>query len=377
MYTFATVQTSVGYVIVFLVFLAAVAYALTNLRAGRREVGSEVYTAPNRKLYYPDAILETKRLDRLLTMAFGTLAIVSIVLPLYWLREPGRKTGAVNGQNATFLKEGEDMFNANTPENPNGLGCAGCHGVGGTGGSATYTITDSDGRFLQQVTWQAPALNTATLRFSRSDIRYIIDYGRPFSPMAAWGVVGGGPLDVQSVEDLTSYLQSIQLTPKQSQSEVAKGLAAELAAAKTAGHPYTSTGQALFNLGYYSQYAGGAFSCGRCHTQGWSYGQKAADGTGAYGPNLTDTTAQFPGSTAGDAQMLSFVCQGSVQGATYGVHGLGTGRMPAFCQSKAYDPNTDLDASQPDIAKQDQGAPGSGMMTQAEVALIVNYVRGL
>ncbi len=225
--------------------------------------------------------------------------------------------------------------------------------------------------------WKAPALNTASLRFSRSDLRYILTYGRPFSPMQAWGVAGGGSLDEQSIADLISYIESIQLTPAAAHKEVADGLKKEKAAASAAGHPYATDGEALFNLGYYADVSGGAYSCGRCHTQGWSYGQKGIDGGGAFGPNLSNETAQFPGSTAGTAQMLAFVCQGSVQGQVYGVHGMGTGRMPAFCQTKAYNPDTDLMASQPHIAKQEQGAPGSGMYTQEDVAKIVNYVRGL
>ncbi len=48
--------------------------------------------------------------------------------------------------------------------------------------------------------------------------------------------------------------------------------------------------------------------------------------------------------------MVDFVCQGSVQGKQYGVHGMGTGRMPAFCQTKPYNPDSDLMASQPHIA---------------------------
>lgn len=377
MYMLSTIQTSVGYVILFLVFLAVVAYGLTAMRSGKAELGSEVFNAPNRKPYYSDAILETTRLDRALTMAFVGLAFVSIMLPVYWMREPGRMAGAVAAQNATFLKQGEDMFGNNSPTNPEGLGCAQCHGEKGIGGAWDYSLTDSSGRFIKQVSWQAPALNTVMLRFNRADVRYILDYGRPFSPMAAWGVAGGGPLDEQAIESITSYLESIQLTAKQSQAEVVKGLAAEKAAAKAAGQPYANDGDALFNLGYYSKTAGGAFSCGRCHTQGWSYGDKGIDGGGAYGPNLTNETAQFPGSTNGEAKMVDFVCQGSYLGQVYGVHGLGTGRMPAFCQTKAYNPDTDLGASQPDITKLEQGPPGSGMMTKAQVTEIVNFVRGL
>lgn len=377
MHTFATVQTAIGYVVLTVVFLAVIAYGLANIRSGHAEIGSEVFTAPNRKPYYDDAILETKRLDRALYMAFGLLAIISVVLPLYWLREPGRQENATRGHDNAFRHEGEMLFGNNTPTNHDGLGCAGCHGEKGVGGIAAYTVTDSSGRFLKQVTWKAPALDTVTLRYSRSDVRYIIQYGRPFSPMAAWGVDGGGPLDDQAIEDLVTYMESIQLSPKAAQKQVKEGLKKEKAAAIEAGDPYPSDGAALFNLGYYADVAGGAYSCGRCHTQGWSYGDKGVEGGGAFGPNLLNIEGQFPGSTSGTQDMIDFVCQGSANGTTYGIHGMGTGRMPAFCQTKPYNPNTDRGASQPNVEKQDLGDPGSGMMTRQDVADIVNYVRGL
>ena len=83
-----TVQTSVGYILLFLVAVAVVVYGLANFRSGKSEVGSEVVLAPNRKPYYNDQDMETKRLDRMLTMAFVTLAAISVILPLYWLNEP-------------------------------------------------------------------------------------------------------------------------------------------------------------------------------------------------------------------------------------------------------------------------------------------------
>lgn len=372
-----TVQTSIGYIVLFLVCLLCLVYGLASLRSGKRAAGSEVELAPNRKPYYDNQTLETTRLNRMLLISFAALAAISLVLPLYWLAEPGRMAGAVKNFDNTFLTTGEHLYGSNTPDNPDGLGCADCHGATGTGGVANYTITDADGRFISQVSWKAPALDTATLRFNRSDLREIITYGRPFSPMAGWGEAGGGSENTQSIEDIISYLQSIQISPKAAQKEVTEGLAAEKEAAEAAGSPYSSDGQALFNLGYYSGVAGGAYSCGRCHTQGWSYNDKGSDGDGAYGPNLTDTTAQFPGATAGLESMIDFVCQGTVMGAQYGVHGMGTGRMPGFCQTKAYNPNTDPLASQPNVASQDLGAPGSGMMTRDQVAEIVEYVRGL
>lgn len=372
-----TVQSSIGYVVLFAVFLLCVVYGFATMRSGKAAAGSEVFLAPNRKPYYDDKTLETTRLNRALVMAFFTLAAISVVLPLYWLNEPSRMANAVKAHDQSFVKTGGELYGSNTEENHDGLGCADCHGATGTGGVANYTVTDSAGRFIKQVSWKAPALDTATLRFNRSELRYIITYGRPFSPMAGWGVEGGGSLDAQSIEDLISFLQSIQISPRQAQKEVREGLAKEKAAAEAAGKPYTSDGEALFNLGYYSGVAGGAYSCGRCHTQGWSYGDKGTDGDGAYGPNLSDTTAQFPGSTQGLDAMTNFVCQGSEEGKVYGVHGMGTGRMPAFCATKAYNPDTDSGASQPNVPKLDPGAPGSGMMTQSQVAAIVQYVRGL
>ena len=48
---------------------------------------------------------------------------------------------------------------------------------------------------------------------------------------------------------------------------------------------FETEGEALFNLGLYDGFAGGAFSCGRCHTQGWSYGEpEAATATGPSAP---------------------------------------------------------------------------------------------
>ena len=36
-----------------------------------------------------------------------------------------------------------------------------------------------------------------------------------------------------------------------------------------------------------SNWGSGAYSCARCHTQGWSYGDPGETGQGAYGWNLT------------------------------------------------------------------------------------------
>ena len=225
--------------------------------------------------------------------------------------------------------------------------------------------------------------------------------------MPAWGAKGGGPLTEQKLQELMDYIETFQLTPKESQkavtdqlakmmqqkdatcvaakTEAAKaGLSAkELASFKpedvdTSACPpmYKSEGEALFNMGYDDGFAGGAYSCGRCHTKGWSYGEKAADGSGAFGPPLTNVLAQFPGGSLGPAQQLDFVCNGSEQGQRYGQNGQGSGRMPGFCVTPAYKINPDN--GEVGIDPKDAGTPEKGaMMTQDQVRAVVEYERSL
>ncbi|MCU1354712.1 MAG: hypothetical protein JWM89_130 [Acidimicrobiales bacterium] len=400
----ASTQTSAGIVLVVIAVLIGLAFALINMRQGRAEVGSEIELAPNRKPYYSDDELEGRKLDRTLSLGLLGLFVVGIGLPLYWLQEPGRQANATGDLERKFVDRGAAMF-ATTEKG--GFNCAFCHGEGGVGGVTPYTITDAEGRFLKQVNWRGPALNTVLLRYSREEVRYILEYGRPFSPMPAWGAKGGGPLTEQNLQNLVDYLQSIQLTPKESQKAVTAQLAkmmktkdATCVAALTAKAKeglsgtkltsfdptsvdtdscpamYGSEGEALFNMGYDDGFAGGAYSCGRCHTKGWSYGEKQADGHGAFGPPLTNVLQQFPGDSLGLQQQIDFVCLGSEQGARYGQNGQGSGRMPGFCVT----PANKLDPTSGDVGvlPNDTGLPEHGaMLTQDQVRSIVEYERSL
>ena len=141
-------------------------YILVNLRQGRPEVGAEIELAPNRKPYYDDEQLEGPRLNRALASGLVLIAITAVGLPLYWLNEPGRQSGAIENFDQTFVNRGARLF---APTEEGGYNCAGCHGSEGVGGQAPpYTLTDADGEFVATVTWRAPALNTVLLRFSRT-----------------------------------------------------------------------------------------------------------------------------------------------------------------------------------------------------------------
>src|SRR4051794_7229361 len=147
--------------------------------------------------------------------------VIGVGLPLYWITEPNRQEGAKKyfadrAANATFHHGqpvgGGALF---SPTAEGGFNCAGCHGgLSAIGGQVPYTLTDPDTGKLRSVQWKAPALNTATLRFTDEQLRDVLTYGRPFSPMPAWGLDGGGPMNAQQIDNLIAYLHSIQIDAK-------------------------------------------------------------------------------------------------------------------------------------------------------------------
>jgi mono/diheme cytochrome c family protein len=395
-------QTSIGLFVLFLSLVISVVYGLVNLRQGRAEVGSEIELAANRKPYLPDSELEGRKLDRTLSIGLLGLFVLGIGLPLYWLQEPSRQDGAVERIREEFINRGAGMY---APTADGGYNCAFCHGPDGGGGSTPYTITDAEGRFVKEVQWKGPALNTVFLRYSREEIRYILEYGRLATPMPAWGTAGGGPLTEQQLQNLIDYIGTFQITREEAQAAATEELARameerdatcvatrtdaaragmteeELAAfdpttvdVESCPMAWASEGEALFNLGYNSGFAGGAYSCGRCHTPGWSYGEKGPDGAGAMGRSLDGVLFQFPGDVLGVTQMTDFVCTGSTDGARYGQAGQGTGRMPGFCVVPA------VEAAEGEVGVEahDAGTPEEGgMYTEEQVQQIVEYVRSL
>ena len=376
-----SVYKSVGYLVAVVIIGGFLVYALVNVRRGRAEIGAELELAANRKPYVDDEQLEGRVLDRALTWGLILLGVIALTLPLYWLNEPGRQEGAVQDFNRKFTDRGSELF-ATTQDG--GLNCAGCHGPEGVGGVANQTLTDPNGNFVEQVQWQAPALNTVLWRFSEDEVRYILVYGRPFSPMPAWGIDGGGPLNEQQIQNLIDYMWTIQLSPEEMQAEVQGELDRLTEEEGLNQDDPRELGEALFNLGFDSGFAGGAYSCGRCHTQGWSYGdEQVADGTipagsGAFGPNLTngDTERQFPTNTEpaeGESQyqdMIDFITIGSENGKQYGLHGQGSGRMPGFGVS----PNAveDVQRLRADLAGMSED---NGMFTPEQIEAIVIYER--
>ena len=407
----ATTQRTVGVVIAALVIGGFIVYLLFNWFQGRAEAGSEIELAPNRREGLDDDTLETSRLDLSLAAALGSLALVAVALPLYWLGEPGRQEGAVDFGDDQAVGRGATIYEES---------CAQCHGtVDGPGGLVDWVLLDDNGVFLEQVEWKAPSLGSVLYRFSESEVRYVLDYGRPNTPMPAWGGPGGGVLTTQQVDEVLAYLQSEQIDPEELTSRVVGGLPEaafeavlkEDEALMTAWVEVQETGdtdainalreeiqaladallvqaeddpELLGELLFANPADSGAYSCARCHTAGWSYNADevavtnplippTTPGGGGFAPNLTNGSTLRQFETA-DSH-ASFIIEGSQNGVKYGNSGQGDGggQMPGFGVCIG-----DRDAGERDrIARAAFCEDRTGMLTLEQIEAIVAYERGL
>ncbi len=377
-----TTQRAFGFVILAVVAIGFIVWFFFNMRAAQKEVGSEIELAANRKEYLTDDELEGPKLNVALFSALGLLAVIAVVLPLYWLAEPGRQKGAVESSQEDFVARGLDTYE-------NGAQCVNCHGGAGVGGVANFVINDQNGQFVAQVNWEAPALNNVLYRYNEDQVRYILDYGRPGTPMAAWGADGGGPLTTQQIDNVIDYLWSIQLSQKQMRTQVddvVKGIDPELYARmlevrksnqdvvpngtveavnanRLSRADEIKLGEILFNNQSLAQ---GSYSCARCHVAGANYGKAWEPFErleyGSFGPNLVGVE-----NAATEQQHFNLVWNGMDEGKLYFSRKQGNPQMPGF--------GVNRNTGQADKGVPDKGA--EGMLTPEEVWAIVTYERNL
>ncbi|MGH9149854.1 MAG: c-type cytochrome [Acidimicrobiales bacterium] len=334
----ATTQQQLGIAVAVALVVGWAVYIVFNARGHgeRAQPGVEIELAPNRKPYMTDEELEGPKLERALGWALVLLTICSVGPLVYWVREPSRQAAADEGFHERSVDRGQSLFlPSDSPEHGAHFGCATCHGSSGQGGSTPYTITDYLGR-TRTVQWAAPALDTAFLRFDREEIRTVLIYGRANTPMPAWGIQGGGPMNAQQIDDLVNYVESLTITAEEAK---ARSLTDARALAQQYGLS-ADDGRVLFDA-----------NCARCHTRGYSFGEPAATASGGgFGPSLVNGTElrQFPGID----NHVTFVTEGSEFAKPYGVQGVGGnegGGMPGF----------------------------GGQLTEAQIRAIVEYERGL
>ena len=348
----------------------------------------------NRVEFLEDPDLEGRRLERSLGWSLVFVVVIAVSLPLYFLFEPSRQSSAEEAFDERAVERGATFYaNESMPEYDAtvSLLCANCHGSDLGGGSAPFVLTSEDPEcdplaepsadrpqcLPQSVTWAAPALDTVLLRYSEEEVREIIVYGRPGTPMPAWGIESDkGVLNEQGISDIVAFLESEQLSPEEAREQSTEALerypeqsaqavesaqtALSDARAALAADPddeslqenvtvaeadlawarerqseaeAASEGERLFQL-----------NCARCHTKNWSildpttaprfpWLEPGPSGGGAFGPNLTNgaTLRQFPGQN-GSVLQFDWVAFGAERGDQYGARGVASGRMPHFSE---------------------------------------------
>jgi mono/diheme cytochrome c family protein len=368
-------------VLAILTIIAIVSYRVLSVRRVPAERTPQNLAEP-----MSDEVMESRKLERSLRWAFTFAVILAAGLPLYWLVEPGRQASASNGFEERAIERGEVLYSNKDMPNydpAKSLLCANCHGADAAGGQAPFVVTpaaqgDDQARPIQ-VAWKAPALNDVFARFDEEQVHTILVYGRPGSPMPAWGTAGGGPKNEQAISDLIAYLRHIQVSSKKAgavataapkkyvaeqqqyvdsaeqnladaraalaeattpedrataaQEVAAAEFALERSRARYEEMSNASEGQLLFET-----------NCARCHTKAWSYydpsNPKIPDippaGSGALGPSLRagSVLQQFPGlpaddpTTPGFLKQYDWVAVGAGINKPYGVRGISSGQMP-------------------------------------------------
>jgi len=167
--------------------------ALRN-RGGAEEVPS------NLKPGIDDQSLETKRLETGQKAAIAFSAFLAISLPLYFLGENSRQESFVVEFSDSSVDRGMHLVEE--------FACFSCHGPNGSGGSAPFV----EQRSGVSVSWSAPSLDDILYRYDRDEVNFWVTYGRGNTPMPAWGLAGGGPMNEKQVEDVVNYLETIQIS---------------------------------------------------------------------------------------------------------------------------------------------------------------------
>lgn len=198
-------------IVIVVVALGALGWLAVLVASGLRG-RSKDEVPPNLDPFKTDAELEGRRLDRVLSVAVILSGLLAISLPVYWLGEVNRQEGFEE----QFHEEAVERGLEHVVE----FACADCHGAAYTGGVAGYI----DARSNVAVSWEAPNLTDIFYRYDEDEVRFWLVYGRPGSPMPAWGLDGGGPMNEQQIDEVIEYLRSIQVP----QSEVVAGVDASV-----------------------------------------------------------------------------------------------------------------------------------------------------
>ena len=125
-----------------------------------------------------------RSLDRYLTIGLVFMVLLVAGFITYKVREPDLRKTAAAEQQTSYRTLGDQLFASN---------CASCHGKGAVGGSAPVLNSQ---QFLKATT--------------NAQIENIVSGGVSGTEMPAWSLDFGGTLTAEQVQQVTTYLRSLQ-----------------------------------------------------------------------------------------------------------------------------------------------------------------------
>lgn len=157
-----------------------------------------------------DADLETPLLQKL--QGWGVLLVVFFVVwvPVTWLFEPDRNLEQENGLQADAIERGSHAVELFNEENQAGVGCVQCHGPELEGGVILNTEVDPQvPRITPNLTNVCGGPYTGhSAIYGLTDIYTVVEQGR--GQMPSWSVRFEGALNDQQINDIVTYIVSIQ-----------------------------------------------------------------------------------------------------------------------------------------------------------------------
>ena len=194
---------AVALTLVVALILMWMAYLFVNSR--RSKAAAHEAAPPNQSPGASDDELENKKLTRVLRAALFGSILMAVIMPWYALGEPDRQEAFAEATVESNVEEGHFWYS------PEGFACQNCHGPEGVGGATEFV----EQRSGVETSWAVPSLNDVFFRYTEDEVRHWVNYGRAGTPMPATGLVGGGAMTIQEVDQVIAYLRSIQITQEE------------------------------------------------------------------------------------------------------------------------------------------------------------------
>lgn len=187
---------------VFLAIAGSVLFLRGRRRAAAPDIPLGMRPGPS------DEDLETPLLQKL--QGWGVLLVVFLVVwvPATWLLEPGTNLAQERDLKVDAIHRGSLAVELFTEENQGGAGCVQCHGPTLEGGRILNPNTETPIITPNLTTVCGGPFHGHPLIYSLKDIYTTIEQGRGIMP--SWSIRFEGALNDQQINDIVTYLVSIQ-----------------------------------------------------------------------------------------------------------------------------------------------------------------------